>query len=163
MSYAIRAEGLVKRYGDMVALDGVDLEVPAGKVIGVLGPNGAGKTTTVRILSTLMRPDAGRATAGGFDVVRDPAAPVHDANTGLLTVPVADPMLVSALVRRLDGAGIAADEPGLRLPSPDEVFLALPPDRPPRDGRFRTTSVRLSGGRAVTPVSPGTRRPLLKA
>jgi oleandomycin transport system ATP-binding protein len=72
MSYAIRAEGLVKRYGDMVALDGVDLEVPAGKVIGVLGPNGAGKTTTVRILSTLMRPDAGRATVGGFDVVKDP-------------------------------------------------------------------------------------------
>ncbi|MFI0963864.1 ATP-binding cassette domain-containing protein [Streptomyces sp. NPDC021080] len=72
MSYAIRAEGLVKRYGDMVALDGVDLEVPAGKVIGVLGPNGAGKTTTVRILSTLLRPDAGRATVGGHDVVRDP-------------------------------------------------------------------------------------------
>ncbi|MEU5437881.1 ATP-binding cassette domain-containing protein [Streptomyces sp. NPDC020719] len=72
MAYAIRAEGLVKRYGDFVALDGVDLEVPAGKVIGVLGPNGAGKTTTVRILSTLMRPDAGRATVGGHDVVRDP-------------------------------------------------------------------------------------------
>ncbi|MBD0744100.1 ATP-binding cassette domain-containing protein [Streptomyces sp. CBMA152] len=72
MSYAIRAEGLVKRYGDFVALDGVDLEVPAGKVIGVLGPNGAGKTTTVRILSTLIRPDAGRATVGGHDVVRDP-------------------------------------------------------------------------------------------
>lgn len=52
-------------------------------------------------------------------------APVHDANTGPLTVPVADPMLVSALVRRLDGAGIAADELGLRLPSLDEVFLAL--------------------------------------
>jgi oleandomycin transport system ATP-binding protein len=72
VSYAIRAEGLVKRYGDMVALDGVDLEVPAGKVIGVLGPNGAGKTTTVRILSTLLRPDAGRAAVGGHDVVRDP-------------------------------------------------------------------------------------------
>ncbi|MEV6399570.1 ATP-binding cassette domain-containing protein [Streptomyces sp. NPDC051907] len=72
MSYAIRAEGLVKRYGDFVALDGVDLEVPTGKVIGVLGPNGAGKTTTVRILSTLLRPDAGHATVGGHDVVRDP-------------------------------------------------------------------------------------------
>jgi oleandomycin transport system ATP-binding protein len=349
MSYAIRAEGLVKRYGDMVALDGVDLEVPAGKVIGVLGPNGAGKTTTVRILSTLMRPDAGCATVGGFDVVKDPvrvrgligltgqyasvdeglsgvenlvllgrllglsrrdararaaelleqfelteaatrpistfsggmrrmldlaaslvgrpqvlyldepttgldpharqevwgvvrrlvadgatvllttqyleeadqladgitvfdhgrvvaegrpdelkrrvggqtlqvrptvladlgqvgrilaeltgAAPVHDANTGLLTVPVADPMLVSALVRRLDGAGIAADELCLRLPSLEEVFLALT-DRPaPAPGRaipydFGTTSVRLSGGRDVGPVSPGARRPLLKA
>jgi oleandomycin transport system ATP-binding protein len=306
MSYAIRAEGLVKRYGDMVALDGVDLEVPAGKVIGVLGPNGAGKTTTVRILATLMRPDAGRATVGGHDVVKDPvrvrgligltgqyasvdedlsgaenlvlvgrlldlpkkaakaraaelleqfelteaaerpistfsggmrrrldlaaslvgrpqvlyldepttgldpharqevwdvvrrlvadgatvllttqyleeadqladritvfdhgrvvaegrpdelkrrvggqtlqvrptliaeldevgrilteltgAAPSRDTNTGLLTVPVADPMLVSALVRKLDGAGITADELALRLPSLDEVFLAL--------------------------------------
>src|SRR3954463_6363172 len=72
MSYAIRAEGLVKRFGDMDALNGVDLEVPAGKVVGVLGPNGAGKTTTVRILATLMRPDGGRATVGGYDVVKDP-------------------------------------------------------------------------------------------
>ncbi len=72
MSYAIRAEGLVKKYGDFTALDGVDLEVPAGKVVGVLGPNGAGKTTTVRILATLMRPDAGHATVGGHDIVKDP-------------------------------------------------------------------------------------------
>ncbi|MEV8399631.1 ATP-binding cassette domain-containing protein [Streptomyces niveus] len=306
MSYAIRAEGLVKRYGDMVALDGVDLEVPAGKVIGVLGPNGAGKTTTVRILATLLRPDGGRASVGGYDVVKDQVrvrgligltgqyasvdedlsgaenlvllgrlldlsrrearsrarellerfelteaaerpistfsggmrrrldlaaslvgrpqvlyldepttgldpharqevwevvrrlvadgvtvllttqyleeadqladsitvfdhgrvvaegrpdelkrrvggqtlqvrptlltdgdevrrilgeltgvAPSHDRNTGLLTAPTNDPMLISALVRRLDGAGITADELGMRLPSLDEVFLAL--------------------------------------
>ncbi|WP_158882393.1 ATP-binding cassette domain-containing protein [Amycolatopsis anabasis] len=72
MSHAIRAEGLVKRYGDTVALDGVDLEVPAGKVVGVLGPNGAGKTTAVRILATLLRPDAGHATVGGYDVLKDP-------------------------------------------------------------------------------------------
>ncbi|MER7428938.1 ATP-binding cassette domain-containing protein [Nonomuraea rubra] len=72
MEYAIEAEGLVKRYGDKVALNGVDLEVRAGEVIGVLGPNGAGKTTTVRILATLMRPDGGRARVGGHDVVRDP-------------------------------------------------------------------------------------------
>jgi oleandomycin transport system ATP-binding protein len=72
MSHAIRAEGLVKRFGDMVALDGVNLEVQAGQVVGVLGPNGAGKTTTVRILATLMRPDAGHATVGGVDVVADP-------------------------------------------------------------------------------------------
>ncbi|MER7175728.1 ATP-binding cassette domain-containing protein [Streptomyces mesophilus] len=71
MSYAIRAEGLVKKYGDFTALDGVDLEVPAGKVVGVLGPNGAGKTTTVRILATLMSPDAGHATIGGHDIVKD--------------------------------------------------------------------------------------------
>ncbi|MFF5205878.1 ATP-binding cassette domain-containing protein [Streptosporangium sp. NPDC000396] len=72
MSHAIRAESLMKRYGGTVALDGIDLEVPAGKVVGVLGPNGAGKTTTVRILATLLRPDSGRATVGGYDVVRDP-------------------------------------------------------------------------------------------
>ncbi|SEH01800.1 oleandomycin transport system ATP-binding protein [Nonomuraea solani] len=306
MTYAIQAEGLIKRYGDKAALDGVDLEVPAGKVMGVLGPNGAGKTTTVRILATLLRPDGGRATVGGHDVLKDPvrvrtligltgqyasvdeslsgvenlillgrllnlskrqararaaellerfeltdaatrpistfsggmrrrldlaaslvgrpqvlfldepttgldphtrnelweivrglvadgstvllttqyleeadqladritvidhgrvvaegtpgelkrriggqilhvrptvtadadavarmlgdltgARPAADPNTGLLTVPAADPMLISALVRRLDLAGITADELGLRLPSLDEVFLAL--------------------------------------
>ncbi|MGK3200623.1 ATP-binding cassette domain-containing protein [Amycolatopsis sp. MEPSY49] len=72
MSHAIQAEGLVKHFGDTKALDGVDLEVPFGQVVGVLGPNGAGKTTAVRILATLMKPDAGRATVGGFDVVTDP-------------------------------------------------------------------------------------------
>jgi oleandomycin transport system ATP-binding protein len=72
MSLAIQAEGLVKRFGETVALDGVDLEVPTGKVVGVLGPNGAGKTTAVRILATLLRTDAGHATVGGYDVVRDP-------------------------------------------------------------------------------------------
>jgi len=70
MTNAIVAEGLVKRYGETKALDGVDLAVRTGTVLGVLGPNGAGKTTAVRILSTLLRPDAGRAVVGGFDVVR---------------------------------------------------------------------------------------------
>ncbi|MEV6284321.1 ATP-binding cassette domain-containing protein [Kribbella sp. NPDC051770] len=68
---AIVAEGLVKRYGSTTALDGVDLTVPTGTVLGVLGPNGAGKTTAVRILGTLLQPDAGHATVGGFDVVRE--------------------------------------------------------------------------------------------
>ena len=67
---AISAEGLVKKYGTTTALDGVDLTVPTGTVLGVLGPNGAGKTTAVRILGTLLRPDAGHATVGGYDVVR---------------------------------------------------------------------------------------------
>jgi oleandomycin transport system ATP-binding protein len=71
MTHAIQAEGLVKRFGDTVALDGVDLAARNGSVLGVLGPNGAGKTTAVRILATLLRPDAGRATVGGYDVVRD--------------------------------------------------------------------------------------------
>jgi oleandomycin transport system ATP-binding protein len=70
--HVIRAEGLIKKYGETTALDGVDLEVPVGKVIGILGPNGAGKTTTVRILATLLRPDGGRAEVGGHDVVREP-------------------------------------------------------------------------------------------
>ncbi|WP_018683820.1 daunorubicin resistance protein DrrA family ABC transporter ATP-binding protein [Actinokineospora enzanensis] len=74
MTYAIEAEGLVKRFGDTVALDGVDLAVPAGKILGVLGPNGAGKTTAVRVLATLLRADAGRARVAGFDVVEQATA-----------------------------------------------------------------------------------------
>lgn len=69
---AVRAEGLVKHYGDVKALDGVDLEVPQGTVLGLLGPNGAGKTTTVRILATLLKPDSGRAFVAGYDVTRKP-------------------------------------------------------------------------------------------
>ncbi|MFE9582980.1 ATP-binding cassette domain-containing protein [Nocardia sp. NPDC006044] len=72
MPDAIVAEGLVKRYGDLVALDGLDLAVPEGTVTALLGPNGAGKTTTVRVLSTLLVPDEGRATVAGIDVLRDP-------------------------------------------------------------------------------------------
>jgi oleandomycin transport system ATP-binding protein len=71
MTYAIQAEGLVKHFGDTVALDGVDLAARTGSVLGVLGPNGAGKTTAVRVLATLLRPDAGRASVDGHDVVRD--------------------------------------------------------------------------------------------
>ncbi|GGP16956.1 ATP-binding cassette domain-containing protein [Nonomuraea glycinis] len=71
MPDAIVAEGLVKKYGDVVALDGMELTVPEGTVFGLLGPNGAGKTTTVRILTTLLKPDAGYAKVAGLDVVRD--------------------------------------------------------------------------------------------
>ncbi|MEU5539261.1 ATP-binding cassette domain-containing protein [Streptomyces sp. NPDC020362] len=71
MDLAIHTEGLRKRYGDHEALRGVDLAVPAGTVLGVLGPNGAGKTTTVRILATLLEPDAGTARVAGYDVVRE--------------------------------------------------------------------------------------------
>ena len=71
-SHAIYTEGLVKRYGKTTALAGLDLAVPPGMVQGVLGPNGAGKTMLVRILATLLRPDAGRAQVGGFDVARQP-------------------------------------------------------------------------------------------
>ncbi|MGH2826143.1 MAG: ATP-binding cassette domain-containing protein [Actinomycetota bacterium] len=68
----IRTEGLVKRYGKVVALDGLDLEVPKGTVLGLLGPNGAGKTTAVRILTTLLDPDEGSVEVAGLDVCAEP-------------------------------------------------------------------------------------------
>jgi len=71
---AVHAEALVKTYGSTRALDGVDLEIRSGTVLGLLGPNGAGKTTTVRILTTLLKPDSGRAFVAGHDVLADPAA-----------------------------------------------------------------------------------------
>jgi oleandomycin transport system ATP-binding protein len=71
--YAIEAEGLIKRYGKTVAVDGVDLAVAEGTIVGLLGPNGAGKTTVVRMLSTLVDPDRGVARVGGFDVAAEPA------------------------------------------------------------------------------------------
>jgi ABC-2 type transport system ATP-binding protein len=69
----IRTEGLVKRYGKVVALDGLDLIVPKGTVLGLLGPNGAGKTTAIRILTTLLDPDEGTAEVAGLDVRREPS------------------------------------------------------------------------------------------
>jgi ABC-2 type transport system ATP-binding protein len=72
MADAIIAEGLVKRYGSVHALETLDLRVPEGTVLGLLGPNGAGKTTSVRILTTLLKPDAGSAHVGGIDVIKNP-------------------------------------------------------------------------------------------
>jgi ABC-2 type transport system ATP-binding protein len=74
IDHAISAEGLRKSYGDVHALRGIDLTVPSGTILGLLGPNGAGKTTAVRILTTLLHPDGGRATVAGHDVLREPDA-----------------------------------------------------------------------------------------
>ncbi len=74
MTEAIIVEGLQKRFGSVVALSGVDFAVPTGTVLGLLGPNGAGKTTSVRVLTTILRPDGGRAEVLGIDVTRDPQA-----------------------------------------------------------------------------------------
>jgi ABC-2 type transport system ATP-binding protein len=71
---AIIVEGLKKHFGDVEALKGIDFEVPRGEIFGLLGPNGAGKTTAIRILSTILRPDAGRAVILGKDVVKEPEA-----------------------------------------------------------------------------------------
>lgn len=68
----IRVEGLVKAYGDFVAVDGLDLEVRPGEIVGLLGPNGAGKTTTLRVIVGILEPDAGRVTVDGHDVRRQP-------------------------------------------------------------------------------------------
>ncbi|WP_049570798.1 ATP-binding cassette domain-containing protein [Streptomyces sp. SBT349] len=72
MSGAIHAEGLVKTFGDVRALDGVDIDVPEGSVLGLLGPNGAGKTTAVRVLTTLLQPDSGHAEVAGVNVLTRP-------------------------------------------------------------------------------------------
>jgi daunorubicin resistance ABC transporter ATP-binding subunit len=70
---AIHTEGLTKRFGDFVAVQDLDLDVEVGTVVSLLGPNGAGKTTTVRMLATLLRPDGGRASVAGYDVIREAA------------------------------------------------------------------------------------------
>jgi oleandomycin transport system ATP-binding protein len=72
MDNAIEVEGLRKSFGSVRALDGIDMVAREGTVFGLLGPNGAGKTTAIRVLSTLLRPDSGRASVGGYDVVREP-------------------------------------------------------------------------------------------
>ena len=73
MTYTVKAAGLRKAFRGKTVLDGVDLAVPAGRIAALLGPNGAGKTTLIRILATLLRPDAGTATVAGHDLLADPA------------------------------------------------------------------------------------------
>jgi len=74
VTHAVVAEGLIKRYGDTVAVAGLDLEIPSGQFFGLLGPNGSGKTTTIHMLSTLVRPTSGTARVAGHDVAREAVA-----------------------------------------------------------------------------------------
>jgi ABC-2 type transport system ATP-binding protein len=96
----IEAEGLVRRFGDLVAVNGVDLTVQPGEIFGFLGPNGAGKTTLVRMLVTLLRPSAGRARVAGFDVVKD-AQRVRRAIGVALQDHALDPLMTGAELLRL--------------------------------------------------------------
>ena len=73
-SAAVRATGLGKRYGELAAVDGLELDIAAGEFVGLLGPNGSGKTTTLHMLATLIRPSAGSAFVTGFDIARDPVS-----------------------------------------------------------------------------------------
>src|SRR5215216_4914875 len=113
---AITAREIRKSFGDQVALDGVDLAVDQGTIFALLGPNGAGKTTIVRILSTLLKPDAGTATVAGFDIARQPAnvrasisltgqfAAVDEILTGR------ENLILMARLRRVKDAGQVADD-----------------------------------------------------
>src|SRR4029453_4473207 len=115
-SVAITARGIRKSFGDQVALDGVDLEVAEGTIFALLGPNGAGKTTLVKILSTLLKPDAGTATIAGFEVATHPAkvreaisltgqfAAVDEILTGR------ENLILVARLRRVQDAGQIADD-----------------------------------------------------
>ena len=87
MEHAITVEHLKKTYGAVVALDGVDFAVPTGTVLGLLGPNGAGKTTAVRILTTILGRDSGRAEVLGIDVAADPQDGTRSASASPASTP----------------------------------------------------------------------------
>jgi ABC-2 type transport system ATP-binding protein len=96
----IEAEGLVRRFGDLVAVDGVDLVIEPGEVFGFLGPNGAGKTTLVRMLVTLLKPTAGRARVAGFDVVAQPGEVRKSIGVALQDAAI-DPLMTGHELLRL--------------------------------------------------------------
>ncbi|OWY61451.1 daunorubicin ABC transporter ATP-binding protein, partial [cyanobacterium TDX16] len=100
MSVPIEAHGLVRRFGDVVAVDGVDLEVAEGEVFGFLGPNGAGKSTTVRMLTTLLALTDGRARVAGYDVVTE-APSVRRAIGVALQDAAIDPLMTGRELLRL--------------------------------------------------------------
>jgi ABC-2 type transport system ATP-binding protein len=144
MTNGIEVEGLAKRFGDVVALEQVDFEVPVGTVFGLLGPNGAGKTTAVRVLSTILRPDEGRAHVLGRDVVRD--APEVRSLIGLAGQYAAvDPNLTGRENLRLVG----------KL-----AHLAPKTERPRADELLEFFGLADAGNRTVRTYSGGMRRRL---
>src|SRR5467141_715195 len=117
---AIAAEQLVKRYGDIEAVRGIDLSVTAGEIFGFLGPNGAGKSTTISMLCTLLRPTAGRAAVAGFDVAREP-----DSVRAAIGLVFQDPALDEQLTARenLEFHAFLYDVPrAIRTPRIHEVL-----------------------------------------
>ena len=96
----IIAEGLVRRFGKIEAVSGVDLEIASGEVFGFLGPNGAGKSTTVRMLTTLLRPTEGRASVAGYDVVKDADAVRRSIGVALQDAAI-DPLMTGRELLRL--------------------------------------------------------------
>jgi ABC-2 type transport system ATP-binding protein len=100
VTHPIEAEGLVRRFGDIVAVDGVDLVVEQGEIFGFLGPNGAGKSTIVRMLTTLLTPTAGRARVAGFDVVREAGAVRRSIGVALQDAAI-DPLMTGRELLRL--------------------------------------------------------------
>ena len=146
----IEAAALSKRYGETQALDKIDLEVPAGSILGVLGPNGAGKTTGVRILTTLTAPDSGRAWVAGHDVVTE--APAVRRKIGVTSQDATlDEMLTGrqnlVMVGQQPPGAFAGAQPGRRAARPVRVGRRgrprgqgllgrhAPPPRPGREPR----------------------------
>jgi ABC-2 type transport system ATP-binding protein len=109
----VLAQGLVRRFGDVVAVDGIDLEVREGEVFGFLGPNGAGKSTTVRMLTTLLRPTDGRAVVAGHDVVHEAAAVRRKIGVALQEAAI-DPLMTGRELLRLQAILHGIDRPESR-------------------------------------------------
>ena len=113
---AIKVEGLVRRFGDVVAVDGVDLDIPQGQIYGFLGPNGAGKSTTVRVLCTLLTPSEGQAVVAGYDVATQPEKVRLRIGVALQDAAL-DPKQTGIELLRLQGKlyGLSHDEISERL------------------------------------------------
>ena len=121
MTRPIEAEGLVRHFGDVVAVDGVDLVVEEGEIFGFLGPNGAGKSTIVRMLTTLLKPTAGRALVAGYDVVAEAGAVRRAIGVALQDAAI-DPLMTGRELVRLQAVlhGISKAEADRR----GDVLLA---------------------------------------